>query len=241
MARKDWYYMHLPKLLVKRLDQFLQTPRAKSTGMANKSELLRHVINKFLDEQEAFYNNIEYVEDFILEMKDRDHLTLTFNKEIQFKEIVNAFIKRGINYNQINILLIYRKEEQKFLRSLEKIPNINSLFNSQEITIIPADEGFHNGSFFVEPIIKKLSDTMSLTKGKSKTGLNILSTLPWKLIEQGRYNDAAELENTLNEAIKTFQMPVTILCLYNSIPADLEDRLSEYHDIIIKRTSTLSG
>ena len=46
MARKDWYYMHLPKLLIKRLDQFLQTSRAKNTGMTNKPELLRHVINK---------------------------------------------------------------------------------------------------------------------------------------------------------------------------------------------------
>jgi hypothetical protein len=238
MARKDWYYMHLPKLLVKRLDQFLQTPRAKSTGMTNKSELLRHVINKFLDEQEAFYNNIEYVEDFISEMKERDHMTLTFNNEIQFKEIINAFIKRGINYNQINILLIYRKEEQKYLRTLDQIPNINSLFNSQEITIIPADDGFHNGSFFVEPIIKRLSGIMSLAKQKSKKGLNVLGTLPGKLIEQGRYNDAVGLEHTFNEAIKTFEIPVTILCLYNSIPADLEDRLSEYHDIIIKRTST---
>jgi hypothetical protein len=44
-----------PKLLIKRLDQFLQTPRAKSMGMVNKSELLRHVINEFLDEQEAFW------------------------------------------------------------------------------------------------------------------------------------------------------------------------------------------
>ena len=153
--------------------------------MTNKPELLRHVINKFLDEQEAFYNNIEYVEDFISEMKDCDHMILTFNNEIQFKEIVNAFIKRGINYNQMNILLIYRKEEQKYLRTLDKIPNINSLFNSQEITIIPADDGFYNDRFFVEPIIKKLSSIMSLAEQKS----------------------------------------------------DLEDRLSEYHDIIIKRRS----
>jgi hypothetical protein len=170
--------MHLPKLLIKRLDQFLQTPRAKSTGMTNKSELLRHVINKFLDEQDTFYNNIEYVEDFISEMKERDHMTLTFNNEIQFKEIVNAFVKRGINYNQINILLIYRKEEQKYLRTLDKIPNINSLFNSQEITIIPADDGFHNDSFFVEPIIKNLLSIMSLAKQRSKRGLNVLGTLP---------------------------------------------------------------
>jgi hypothetical protein len=37
MGRKDWYYVHIPKLLIKRLDQFLQTPRAKSMGMVNNS------------------------------------------------------------------------------------------------------------------------------------------------------------------------------------------------------------
>jgi hypothetical protein len=67
---------------------------------------------------------------------------------------------------------------------------------------------------------------MSLAEQKSKKGLNFLGTLPGKLIEQGRYNDALGLEHT-----------VTILCLYNSIPVDLEDRLSEYHDIIIKHRS----
>jgi hypothetical protein len=178
--------------------------------------------------------NIEYVEDFISEMKDSDHFIV--NNEIQFKEIVNAFIERGINYNQMNILLIYRKEEQKYLRTR----NINSLFNSQEITIIPADDGFYNGRFFVEPIIKKLSSIMSLAQQKSKKGLNLLGSLAGKLIEQGRYNDALGLEHTVTEAVKTFEIPVTILCLYNSIPADLEDRLSEYHDIIIERTLSLS-
>ncbi|MGA9151728.1 MAG: hypothetical protein WBZ36_14215 [Candidatus Nitrosopolaris sp.] len=49
--------------------------------------------------------NLADVEDFISEMKESDHMALTFNNEIQFKEIVNAFIKRGINYNQMNILL----------------------------------------------------------------------------------------------------------------------------------------
>jgi metal-responsive CopG/Arc/MetJ family transcriptional regulator len=53
MGRKDWYYIHLPKLLIKRLDQFLQTPKAKGMGMSSKSELLRHVLNQFLEEQES--------------------------------------------------------------------------------------------------------------------------------------------------------------------------------------------
>jgi hypothetical protein len=78
---------------------------------------------------------------------------------------------------------------------------------------------------------------MSLAQQESKKGLNLLSSLAGKLIEQGRYNDAIGLEHTVTEAVKTFEIPVTILCLYSSIPADLEDRLSEYHDIIIERRS----
>jgi metal-responsive CopG/Arc/MetJ family transcriptional regulator len=241
MGRRDWYYVHLPKLMIKRLDQFLQTPRAKSMGMANKSELLRHVINEFLDEQEAFYNKMESMEDFVLEIKDHDHIVLTFNNESQFKEIITAFVKRGIDYNQINVLIIYRKEEQKFLQSLDKFPNINYLFNLQDIMIIPADESFHNDNFSVEPVVKRLRSIEQLAKERSKKGLNILATLPAKLIEQGRYEDAVKIENVFNIAIGEFEQPITLLCLYKSVPENLEDRFSEYHDLIIKRSAAIAS
>jgi len=241
MGRRDWYYVHLPKLMIKRLDQFLQTPRAKSMGMANKSELLRHVINEFLDEQEAFYNKMESMEDFVLEIKDHDHIVLTFNNESQFKEIITAFVKRGIDYNQINVLIIYRKEEQKFLQSLDKFPNINYLFNLQDIMIIPADESFHNDNFSVEPVVKRLRSIEQLAKERSKKGLNILATLPAKLIEQGRYEDAVKIENVFNIAIGEFEQPITLLCLYKSVPENLEDRFSEYHDLIIRRSAAIAS
>ena len=239
MGRKDWYYVHLPKLLIKRLDQFLQTPRAKSMGMSSKPELLRHMINQFLDEQEAFYNKMNYVGDVILEMKDRDHVVFTYDNESQFKEIVNASIRRGIDRNQINVLLIYAKEQQKFIESIDKIQNVNLLFNSQDITIIPADESFSDdGSFSVMPSLNSMRNIVELAKQKSKNGLNVLATLPTKLIEQGRYEDALQLENVSNEAIKGFEMPITVLCLYKAVPENLEDRFSEYHDLIIKRATS---
>jgi hypothetical protein len=236
MGREDWYYVHFPKLLIKRLDEFLQTPRAKGMGMSSKPELLRHVINRFLDEQEAFYNKTETVGDLILNTKDHDHLVLTFNDEPQLEEIVNAFIKRGINYNQINVLILFRREEQKFLDTLVKIPNINSLFNSQDLIIIQHDESFLNDvSFSVEPVVKSLQRLTELVKEKSKTGLNVLGTLAGQLIEQGRYDDAVKKDNEISEAIKGLKTSTTIFCLYKSIPEDLEDRLSEYHDLVIKR------
>ena len=239
MGRKDWYYVHLPKLLIKRLDQFLQTPRAKSMGMSSKPELLRHVINQFLEEQEAIYNKMDYLSDLILEMKDRDHVIFTYNNESQFNEIVNAFVRRGIDRNQINVLLIFTKEQQKFIESIDKVKNVNLLFNSQDIVIIPADEGFSDdGSFSVMPSLNSMRNIVELVKQKSKNGLNVLATLPTKLIEQGRYEDALQLENISNEAIRGLEVPITILCLYKAVPENLEDRFSEYHDLIIKRTAS---
>lgn len=242
MGRKDWYYVHFPKLLIKRLDQFLQTPRARSMGMSSKPELLRHVINQFLDEQEALYNKMDYVGDFILEMKDRDHIVFTYNNESQFKEIVNAYIRRGIDRNQINVLLIYTKEQQKFIESIDRVKNVNSLLNSQDIMIIPADEGFYDdGSFSAIPSLNSMRNIGELAKRKSKDGLNVLATLPTKLIEQGRYDDALQLENMSHDAIKGFEMPITVLCLYKAVPENLEDRFSEYHDLIIKRSATITS
>jgi hypothetical protein len=242
MGRKDWYYVHLPKLLIKRLDQFLQTPRAKSMGMSSKPELLRHVINQFLEEQEALYNKIDYVGDVILEMKDRDHVVFTYNNESQFKEIINAHVRRGVDRNQINVLLIYTKEQQKFIESIDQVENVNFLFNSQDMIIIPADECFSDdGSFSVMPSLNSMRNIVELAKQKSKNGLNVLATLPTKLIEQGRYEDALQLENVSNEAIKGLEMPITVLCLYKAVPENLEDRFSEYHDLIIKRTALPQG
>jgi metal-responsive CopG/Arc/MetJ family transcriptional regulator len=238
MGRKDWYYVHLPKLLIKRLDQFLQTPRAKSMGMSSKPELLRRVINQFLDEQEALYNKMDYVSDIILEMKDRDHIVFTYNNESQFKEIVNAYVRRGIDRNQINVLLIYTKEQQKFIESIERVENVNFIFNSQDIMIIPADECFYDdGSFSAIPSLNRIRDIVELAKQKSKNGLNVLATSPTKLIEQGRYDEALQLENISNEAIKGSEMPITVLCLYKAVPENLEDRFLEYHDLIIKRSA----
>jgi metal-responsive CopG/Arc/MetJ family transcriptional regulator len=240
MGRKDWYYVHFPKLLIKRLDQFLQTPRAKSMGMVNKSDLLRRVINEFLDEQEEFYNKIESIEDLILGINDHEHTVLTFNNESQFDEIVTTFMKRGQDRNQMNVLLIYRKEEQAFLRSLDKIQNINFLFNTQDIVIIPADESFDDEKLSIEPIVNELGRVKELAKKKSKTGINILGTLPGKLVEQGRYQDAVYVENIFRTAVSESKEPITALCLYKSIPENLEDRFSEYHDLIVRRAATSS-
>ena len=61
----------------------------------------------------------------------------------------------------------------------------------------------------------------------------MIATLPAKLIEQGRYDDAVEIENVFDIAIREFGEPISLLCLYKSVPENLEDRFSEHHDLII--------
>jgi MEDS: MEthanogen/methylotroph, DcmR Sensory domain len=171
MGRKDWHCVHLPKILIKRLDKFLPTPRAKSMAMSSKPELLRYVVNQFLVEQEALYNKMDYVSDIILEMRDRDHIVFTYNNESQFKEIVNAYVRRGIDRNQINVLIIYTKEQQKFIESIDRVENVNSIFNSQDIMIIPADEGFYDdGSFSAIPSLNRIRDIGNWQNRNQKMG-----------------------------------------------------------------------
>jgi len=146
-------------------------------------------------------------------------------------------VRRGIDRNQITVLLIYRKESQKFTNAIDKFENVNLLFNSQDIMIIPADEGFYDDdNFSALPSLNSIRNTVELARQKSKDGLNVLATSPSKLIQQGRYEDALKLENEFNEAIKGFEFPITTLCLYKAVPENLEDRFLEYHDLIIKRS-----
>jgi hypothetical protein len=61
------------------------------------------------------------------------------------------------------VLLIYTKEQQKFIESIDKVENVNFLFNSQDIIIIPADESFYDdGSFSIMPSLNSMNDIVEL-------------------------------------------------------------------------------
>jgi metal-responsive CopG/Arc/MetJ family transcriptional regulator len=241
MGRKDWYYVHLPKLLIKRLDSFMETPRAKSMGMTNRPELLRRVINEFLEEQEKLYDGFESIEEVIFQIKEYDHLVITFNDKAQFQEIVISFVKRGINNNNLNVLFITREEEPEFIDALNKIKNVNSLFRSEQIMIVNADEYLQGGRYLVDQVMKKLGRIGENAKDRSKSGLSVIGTPPGLLIDRGKYDEAHKMEVQFHEAIHKSGIPATFLCLYRSLPQELEGRFSECHDLIVKRAVTATG
>ena len=82
-------------------------------------------------------------------------------------------------------MLIYNKEQSKFIESVDRAQNIDHLINSEDMMIIPADECFYDdGSFSVIPSLNRIRDLGELAKRKSKNGLNVIATLPTKLIDR---------------------------------------------------------
>ena len=107
--------------------------------------------------------------------------------------------------------------------------------------IIRTDEYHEKGSYSIEPILKRLESIVIEAVDKSKSGLSVMGTLPGELIQQGKYNEAHNIEIQFDEAIHASKIPATFLCLYKSLPKELEGRFSGCHDLIIKRAVTSTG
>lgn len=241
MGRKDWDYIGVPKLLVRRLENFLKTPHARKSGIFNKSELLRNAITKYLEEQEKHLNNIESVDNFILDMKEGDHILVTYNNNQQLSEIVVSSMKRSIDKNQLFVLFISKQQETVFLQAMEKIADITPSLNNQDIIIIHTDDYYIDGNYSIDSIFAKFNEIKQIAQRNSKSGLNILSTLEGDLFTKKKYDDAISIESKCHKSMNIFDIPVTLLCLYESIPDELEDISLENHDVVLKRIVTKTG
>lgn len=242
VARKDWYYVNLPSLVIKRLDQFLETPRAKSIGMSGKSELLRHIVNEFLDEQERHYGGMESIQDFILTMKDRDHVIVTFNEDSQLKEILTAFLKRGVDNNYVSVIFTSKQDEAKVVNAIGGMDqkSIHALFNAEDLWVV-RDEDCRgsDGAFSPELAQKGLSRVAESARKRGRSGLNVVGTVPGKMVHDGSYDDAVSMEKSFHALVQRFNMPISVICMYRSLPDEVQGRFLECHDLVIKRAVTV--
>ena len=236
MGRKDWYYVHLPNLLIKRLDDFLKSPRAKSMGVTNKPELLRNLINEFLEKQESLYNRLETIPNFIKEIKPRDHFVLTYEDKPQFEEIVSSYVDENLRKNNIIALFISQNEERQFLNSLKEKIDVDRLINSGDITIIQSEDCKTKDGYSAAPCFDKLEQIKELATKKSKDGIALIGTLPGSLVNDENSDIAYDIETQVHKAVSTFEIPLTVICLYKSLPQNLENQFIECHDMIIKHS-----
>lgn len=228
--------------MIKRLEQFLATPKAQGLGLTNKSELLRHAVNKFFDEQEDFYNNIQSIKDFILQMVDRDHVIITYNMDSELEEILSAFIDRGIKNNQVSTLFISKNDERTFFEVLKKCDiNVDKLLNSQDLMIVLIDEYYENKQFSFDSFKQDLDFIIDLAKKKKKNGINFIGRIAPLLVEQNRYDEALDMEQNADELVHNSEFSVTAMCLYKTFPEKYEEALAKFHHVVIKRAITATG
>lgn len=185
--------------------------------------------------------NIESVDDFILDMKEGDHILVTYNNNQQLSEIVVSSMKRSIDKDQLFVLFISKQQETIFVHAMEKIGDITPSLNNQDIIIIHTDDYYIDGNYSMDSIFAKFNEIKQIVQRNSKSGLNILSTLEGDLFTKQKYDDAISIESKCHKSMNIFDIPVTLLCLYESIPEELEDVSLENHDVVLKRIVTKTG
>jgi len=241
MGRNDWAYVNLPKLLVKRLDSFVQSQKARETGIYNKSELLRKIVNEFLEEQEHLYNNIESIPEFIEKMSNRDHIVLTHNNDAEFLEILNAFFERGEKENSVCVLAILKEEEEHIVKLTKKCDlNVDTMFNDQDAVICFVDECIKE-KFDITPFKNDMEWIQESAKRRKKNGIMVLATTSETLSKQKRFSDVLLDEKYAHDMAATSDLPLSIICLYTTIPNNLMIEIEKLHDVVIKRMVTKTG
>ncbi|MGD1834439.1 MAG: MEDS domain-containing protein [Nitrososphaeraceae archaeon] len=242
MGRKDWDYIGIPKLLSRRLENFLNTSHAKKSGIYKKSEILRNAIIQYLDEQEKQLNNMESINDFIVEMKEGDHILVTYNNNKQLSEIISSSMQRSLDKNQLFVLFLSKQEEEFCLQAMEKIRgDIASLLNNQEIIISHTEDHYIGENYSIQSFFSRFDEIKQIAIKKSKSGLNIIATLEDNLFRQQKHDEAIKIESQCHKSRYTSDIPITLMCLYKSIPEKFENISLENHDLIIKHIVTKTG
>ncbi len=242
MGRRDWGYVNLPKLLLKRMDKFVESSQARKIGVFNKSQLVRKLVDEFLVEQEKHYDNMESIDEFINEVEYGDHFLITYDDEKQLEDVVYAYAKRGIVMSAINVIVVMKKDELRILRALKNIKNLDSLFNSEKIILIYADDTIQDGHILIESILKKLDDLYELAKRKSMKGLYIHGFYSQAMLDKRVSPDEVyRLENKLHEHARKNAFSISIMCLYRSLSKSIEAKLGRDHHVILKRVVTKTG
>lgn len=168
-------------------------------------------------------------------MNPRDHIAVSYANSKELEEMIMNFFLRGLLRNQLNFWLIKKEEKETWTAILNKNGiNVNHLIESQELVILDHYELFSSipfGSSF-NPILAKLEDLKSLIVKKQKSGINAIGTLAGSLFSQTKFSDCKNIERNWHQVIESFEIPITLLCLYqSSMTEKSQSDLIESHNV----------
>ena len=150
--------------------------------------------------------------DYIFNMKDYDHISISYTMLQQLDEIIRNFFLRGMQHNQVNFWIVNQNVKKQWLEVLKRNEiDVNHLIDSKELIIIDPDEIFSNVSSdpSFNPIMEKLQTFKNVLVNGKKTGINAIGTLASQ-----QESDYINIEKYWHDAMKSFEYPITLLSPY---------------------------
>jgi len=138
----DWPTVRLPKELMKRVEDFVETNYAKRDGFTNKSQIMVIAVREFLQKYSKYQNYLEYVES----EKQDELIVKDYAKNNSFKIKIN-FEEKNLFCNKDNSKSC---EHVKFLFS---IPKLNEKLKNVHYSSVPKLKQFTKDEL-IDEIIK---------------------------------------------------------------------------------------
>jgi signal transduction histidine kinase len=171
-------------------------------------------------------------------LMDRDHLAVSYANQSQLASEISDFVKRGMNRNQINILLVTGAEAERYVSFLrESGTDVDKLLDSRDLVIEQIDALLEKGqpiALTKEWVTRKVIAFADTARARRKTGLNILGNIAGNLVKQGRYDECLSLERFWHEFISRSETPITLLCPYDAVPEEVQLPLQEAHTTVTR-------
>jgi signal transduction histidine kinase len=164
-------------------------------------------------------------------LRDGDHLVYAYLDESQLATAVSEFVRRGLSRNQTNLFLVTAAEAEKYEALLARVGlDLRALAASGVVAVETVDQwlGEPIDSVF-DRIEEQLKVHGKVAREQNRSGLNIIGTIANTLAKQGRYSECLLLEAFWHSTIDQAEMPVTLLCPYESMVPHLEEPLQQTH------------
>jgi hypothetical protein len=166
------------------------------------------------------------------QLRDGDHLAFAYSDSAHRRNSIVEFVRGGVLRNQLNLLLVRSDTAKEYLAYLreEGVP-VGSLVDSGALVFITIDgliEKRDSGAIANEVSCDLECLSRSL-RVRGRSGLNIIGEIAGNLVKAGRYEDALLIELFWHLTIPKSDIPITLICPYESIPHELAQGLQEVH------------
>lgn len=158
----------------------------------------------------------------IITKPKNEHLLLLYEDENELAKKVIRFLKFGIVYNYLCILVVGKQEESLFLKSMrENNLDPQHLISSGRLFLLPFEKITQGKDALSDKSLNAiLQELAQKVEQQNMLGLNIVGMLANRLLSDGYVDSSIKLEQSWDKVISESKIPIRVLCPHKSIGSD---------------------